>query len=200
MLIRVVTAAVLSALLMFGWGFVFWGPVFNATSRLVAALPPEAERDVLPPLRSAQTPDGMYAYPGPLQPGADQAAADEWTKRIEAGPVFHMAYHREGVSPLDPAMFAKGLAHNFVVALLAGSLLAMVAHALPIYASRVGVLTLVTLIATLWTNVANVIWWMHTPRYAGGQILYGIVAGMLMALVTAAIVRPREEAASTIAP
>ena len=191
MALRVFASAALSALLMFLWGFVFWGPVFNATSKLMAPLSPEAERDVLPPLRSAQTPDGMYVYPGPLQSGADQAAVDEWTKKVEAGPVFHLAFHREGVSPMDPAMFAKGLAHSFVIALLAGILLTMVANALPTYASRVGVLVLVSLIAAIWTNVANVIWWFHTPRYAAGQMVYGLIGGLLMALVTAAIVRPQ---------
>lgn len=191
MAVRVVVAAVLSALLMFTWGFVFWGPVMiNATSRLMAPLPPEAERDVLPPLRSAQTPDGMYVYPGPPKDNLKKSMS-EWEEKLKVGPVIHMAYHREGVSPMDPMMFAKGLAHNFVVALLAGILLATVVHALPSYASRVGVLALVGLIAAIWTNVASVIWWFHPPRYAAGQIVYELVAGLLMALATAAIIRPR---------
>ena len=58
----------------------------------------------------------------------------------------------------------------------------MVAHALPSYASRVGVLLLVSLIAALWTNLGDVIWWFHTPQYAAGQIVYTVVAGLLMAL------------------
>ena len=73
----------------------------------------------------------------------------------------------------------------------------MVAHALPSYASRVGVLLLVSLIAALWTNLGDVIWWFHTPQYAAGQIVYTVVAGLLMALATAAIVKPRAPAPLT---
>jgi hypothetical protein len=102
----------------------------------------------------------------------------------------HMAYHRSGVSPMDPKMFAMGFGHGFVICLLAAILLATVVQGLPTYASRVGVLLLVTLIAALWTNVASVIWWFHPVEYAAGQIVYHVVGGLLMALATAAIIRP----------
>jgi len=180
----------LSAALMFAWGFVYWGPVINATYRLTERLPAETELDVLAPLRAAKTPDGMYLYPPPLADMGDKAAEDAWKKKIKEGPRIHMAYRKSGVSPTEPRMFAQGLAHDFVIALLTGGLLAMVVHTLPSYASRVGLLSLVTIIAALWTNVGNLIWWFHTPAYVGGQIVYTVVSGMLMALVTAGIVRP----------
>jgi hypothetical protein len=190
MAVRVFGAAVLSTALMFAWGFVYWGPVINATSRLTEGLPAETELDVLAPMRAANLPDGMYLYPPPLADMGDKAAEDAWKNKIKEGPLIHMAYHQSGVSPMEPMMFAQGLVHNFVIALLSGGLLAMVVHTLPSYASRVGLLTLVTIIAALWTNVGNLIWWFHTPEYIGGQIVYAVVSGMLMALVTAAIVRP----------
>jgi len=190
MAVRVVAAAVVSAVLMFAWGFVFWGPVINAGYRLTDALSAETELDVLAPLRAAKTPDGMYVYPAPIPDMGDKAAQQAHNAKMEEGPVFHMAYRQAGVSPMDAMMFAQGLAHNFVIALLAAGLLATVVHGLPSYASRVGVLLLVSLIAAIWTNLGNVIWWFHTPKYAGGQILYTVVAGLLMALATASIVRP----------
>jgi hypothetical protein len=190
MAVRVSFAAALSAVLMFFWGFVFWGPVLNMTAKLMSPLAEGVELDVIAPLRGAQTPDGMYVYPGPLKDQGDQAAVDAWTKKIEAGPIMHLAYRQHGVSPMDPMMFAKGFGHCFLIALLSGGLLAMVAQTLPSYASRIGVLLLVSLIAALWTNLSDVIWWFHTPQYAAGQIVYTVIAGLLMALVTAAIVRP----------
>jgi len=191
MAMRVIFAAILSAVLMFFWGFVFWGPVLNMTAKLMSPLAEGVELDVIAPLRGAQTPDGMYIYPGPLKGQGDQAAVDAWTKKVEAGPLVRLAYRQQGFSPTDPALYAQGFGHSFLIALLSGGLLAMVAHALPSYASRVGVLLLVSLIAALWTNLSDVIWWFHTPQYAAGQIVYTVVAGLLMALVTAAIVKPR---------
>lgn len=187
---RILAAAVLSAVLMFCWGFVYWGPVFNMTARLMQKLPETTELDVLAPLRSSKVPSGMYVYPGPLSNTADQSAVDAWTERMEEGPIIHMSYRRDGVSPMDPRMFAQGLAHSFAISLLCGFLLATVVHGLPTYASRVGVLLLVAVIAAIWTNIGSAIWWGHPWSYAGGQILYEIGGGLLMALATAAIVRP----------
>jgi hypothetical protein len=175
---------------MFLWGFVFWGPVMGMTAKLMLPLPAKTELDVVAPLRAASVPDGMYVYPGPVADMDDKEATDAWEKKIKEGPVLHMAYHQQGISPMDPEMFAKGLAHSFIMSLLAGLLLTMVLPSLPTYGGRVGVLQLVSVIAALWTHVANVIWWQHTPRYAAGQIAYIVVSGLLMALVTAAIVRP----------
>jgi hypothetical protein len=193
---RVVLAAVASAVLMFFWGFVYWGPVLNMTSRLMDTLPEDAELDVVAPLRAGNIPDGMYVYPGPLADMNDETAKKAWEKKLAEGPGFHMAYRRGGLSPMDPAMFAKGLAHNFVIALLSATLLATVVHGLPTYASRVGVLLLVALIASIWTNIGSVIWWFHPIDYAAGQIAYEVVGGLLMALVAAAIIKPREMTAA----
>ena len=200
MAIRVFTAALLSAVLMFFWGFVYWGPVLNMTGKLMAPLPAEAELDVLAPLRSNKVADGMYAYPGPMKDMNDEKSVADWEAKIKEGPIVHMSYHAGGVSPMDPVMMAKGFAHGLVVALLAAILLAMVAHGLPAYTSRVGVLLLVALISAIWTNVAHVIWWFDTPRYAAGQIVYELVAGLLMALVTAAIIKPRVAMATSVMP
>jgi hypothetical protein len=186
---RVVIAAVISAVLIFVWGFVFWGPVLGMTAKLMAPLPAEAELDVIAPLRAASLPDGMYLYPGPVDM-SDKEAEAEWNKKINEGPVLHMAYHQQGISPMDPMMFAKGLAHSFVMSLLAGLLLTMALPSLPSYGGRVGFLLFVSVIAALWTTVSDVIWWAHPPRYAAGQIAYIVVSGLLMALATAAIVRP----------
>lgn len=191
---RIIVAALVSAVLMFLWGFVFWGPVINATARLNDTLPAEEELNILAPMRAARLPTGMYVYPGPLADMNDAEANAAWDKKLADGPVFHLAYQQQGASPMDPAMFVKGFAHNFVVALIAATLLALAAPALGGYTSRAGFLILLTLLGVLWTNPANVIWWFHTPQHALGHMLYEFVAGVLMALATAAIIRtPRDQ-------
>jgi hypothetical protein len=191
MLLRLLLAAVLSAAAMFLWGFVYWAPqALDMSRELMERLPDDAERNVVPWLRGAATPDGMYLFPGPMPPAIDAEATEVWEKRSAEGPLFLMAFHRAGMSPMDPAMMAKGLLHSFVVALLAGLLLAMVARAVPNYASRVAVVMLAVSLAAVWSNVGNVIWWFHTPKYCLGQMAYMLVGGLLIALITAALVRP----------
>jgi hypothetical protein len=180
--VRVTIAAALSATAMFVWGFAFWGPALNMTTRLMTPLPEAVELDVLAPLRGEQVPSGMYVYPGPADPAQSH-------KMIE-GPIFHMAYTSTGVKPMDPTIFAKGWLHSFVLALLAGTVLSLVLTAATSYRRRVLLLVLVSLIASLWTNVGDAVWFLYPWHYVLGQVAYGLVAGLLMALITAAIVRP----------
>ena len=133
----------------------------------------------------------MYVYPGPLADQNDPTAHEAWEKKIGDGPILHMSYRGAGASPMDAGMFVEGLAHSFVIAVLSGVMLAMVANAMPFYSQRVVLLLLVSLIASLWTNVGNMIWWGHAPGYTAGQVAYHFVAGLLMSLVTAAIIKPR---------
>jgi hypothetical protein len=191
MAIRILTSAVLSAIAMFVWGFVFWGPVLNMTSRLMKPLPAEQELDVLAPLRVAKLADGMYVYPGPLADQNDAAAAEAWKKKIEDGPILQLSYRGAGTSPMDPMMFAEGLGHSFLIALLAAAALSMAAPALPAYGQRATLVMIIVLIGALWTNVGNMIWWGHSPAYTAGQVAYHLGAGLLMAAITAAIIKPR---------
>lgn len=188
--LRVFIAAALSALAMFVWGFVFWGPAMNMTPRLMAPLPADRELDVLAPLRAADAADGIYIYPGPMPAAGDDAANAAWEKKMADGPLVFMAYQSAGKSPMEAKTLALGFLHSFVIALLAGALLAMVAPALPRYGSRVALLALASLIAALWTPIGDMIWWFHPPRYAFGAITYMLVAGLLMSAITAAIVKP----------
>jgi hypothetical protein len=187
---RVLFAALISAVAMFIWGFVFWGPVLNMTVRLIAPLPATIELDALAPLRAENLADGMYVYPGPLLDQTDEAAVAAWEKKINEGPIVHMTYKSSGVSPMDANMFAKGFAHSFVLALLGGVLLSSVAAYLPSYGRRFALLALASLIAALWTPIGDMIWWFHPTKYALGSAAYTLVAGLLMAAITAAIVKP----------
>jgi hypothetical protein len=179
---RIVVAAALSAIAMFVWGFAFWGPVLNMSTRLMAPLPEAIELDVLAPLRGEQVPSGMYVYPGPADP--------ESTAKMADGPIIHMSYHSGGVQPMAPMTLAQGLLHSFVLALLAGIVLSVALPATLSYRRRVLLLLLVSLIAVLWTNLSDAIWYFYAWPYVLGQVGYGLVAGLLMALITAAIVRP----------
>lgn len=182
---RVLLAAFLSAVLMFMWGFVFWG-MLNVGGKIMQPLP--AELDVLASLRQAGTASGMYVYPMPAAMD-DQAGSEAFEAKHTEGPILQMAYQAEGGPPMPPARFAQGLAHYFAVALLTSWLLAMAAQSLPSYGSRVMFVLLLSLVAAVWSTVGDAIWWFHSPAYCLGNMAYLMGAGLVMALVTAAIVR-----------
>ncbi len=186
---RVLLSALLSAVLMFVWGFVFWG-VLGLANSLLQPLP--AELDVLAALRQSQVPSGMYVYPMPADPN-DPEAIETFNAQHEEGPLLQLAYRAEGGPPMPPSMFAQGLGHNFAVALLTGCLVALAVRGLPSFGSRLMFVLLMSLIASIWTNVGDVLWWFHSPRYCLGVMTYQMGVGLLMGLVVAALVRPARE-------
>lgn len=190
---RVLLASILAAVLMFAWGFVFWG-LSGVSEKLLTPLP--AELDVLASLRNSQAPSGMYVYPMPADP-SDEEAQTEWENKHREGPLLQLAYRKEGGPPMPPSMFAQGLAHYFAVALLTSSLLALAAGGLPHFGGRLVFVLLVSLVSAIWANVGDVVWWFHSPNYCLGNMAYTMGAGLVMGLVLAAIVRrPAEKAAS----
>jgi hypothetical protein len=183
---RVLLASVLAAGLMFAWGYVFWG-LFPASSYLLEPLP--AELDVLAALRNAQAPSGMYVYPAMPADSGDQEAAAEFERQHQEGPLLQLAYRREGGPPMPPSIFAQGFGHYFAAALLTSCLLALAARGLPHFGGRLVFVLLASLVAAIWGNVGDVVWWFHSPRYCVGNMIYTLGAGLVMGLVLAAVVR-----------
>ena len=187
---RIVVASLISAVLVFMWGFVFW-VLSGMSMQLMSPLP--TEPDVTAALRSKRTPSGMYVYPAPADT-SNEAEQERWERQHEEGPVFQIAYRAEGGPAMPPSTFAKGLGHYLVVALLTSSLLAMSLGSLPTFGRRLGFVVLVSLIAAVWANGGDAIWWFHSPAYCLGNAGYTVGAGLLMGLVTAAIIKPPAQA------
>ena len=145
-------------------------------------------------MRSSNLPTGMYLYPFPAEFG-DEAGTAEAERKVEEGPRLQLAYVKEGGAAMEPVTMAKGFAHMAVVALLAAALTAMAAGGLPTFARRFAFVLLVAVTAAVWANLDDAIWWMHPARYAAGVMIYQIVAGALMAVVIAALVKRRDSGA-----
>jgi hypothetical protein len=193
MVVRVLTASAISAVLMFAWGFLFWG-VSGASQTLLSPLPEKSLNDMLAVLRRDALPPGMYVYPPPASDMSDQAEADQFQQQHESGPLLQLVLKRGG-PVMPPSCFVAGIALNFAYALLGATLLAMAASSLNTYSRRLYFALLYAVAGAIWTNLGDVIWWFHPIRYGLGNVLYQLGAGVLMALVIASLVKlppPRE--------
>jgi hypothetical protein len=188
MAVRVLVAALVSAVLMFVWGFVFWA-VLGMGARLMDPLP--AAVDVIAPLRHAQTPSGMYIFPMPADMNIE-GAQEEFERLHEEGPLLQLAFVAEGRPAMPPSMYAMGLGHYFAVALLTGCLVAFTVKGMPSFGTRLAFVLLVSLIAVVWSNGGDWVWWFHSPKYCLGNAAYSLVAGLLMSLTMAAVIKPVE--------
>lgn len=187
MALRILLAAALSAVLMFFWGFLFWG-VMNVGASLMQPLPEAAELDLLAVLRNVQAPSGMYFYPMP--PGAgDEEAQILFVSEHQEGPRLQLALVAEGGEPMPASQLVLGWGHNFLVALLAACLLALAGRGLPCFGTRLLAVLLLVCAASLWGNGGDWIWWFHSGTYCLGNAAYQIGAGLLMAVVLAGLVK-----------
>jgi hypothetical protein len=187
MALRILLAAVLAAVLMFLWGFLFWG-VMNIGASMMQPLPAAAELDLLAVLRNVQAPSGMYLYPMPPSEGDAEAQQLFASQHLE-GPRLQLALVAEGGQPMPASQLALGWGHNFLIALLAGCLLALAGRGLPCFGTRLLAVLLVVLVAGLWGNGADWIWWFHSGTYCLGNAAYQLGGGLLMAVVLAALVK-----------
>jgi hypothetical protein len=183
---RIIIAALISAILMFAWGFLYWG-VFNVGGKILKPVPMEIE--TIDALKRMLPGSGMYVLPFP-EDFSDQQGQILFKNRHNAGPLFRLAYQAEGAPMMPTSKMVQGFALNFVVALIAAGLVAMAGRGLPRFDSRFCFVILLSLLATVWVNVGDLIWWFHTPAYCLGNIAYGLVAGFLMAAVIGSLVKP----------
>lgn len=184
----VVIGAVLSAIVLMAWGFVFW-TLLPFPMNYIHTLPNEdaigqafVENKVAP---------GVYTYPGPdgMDPN-DEATFEAWkTKHIE-GPILHV-FVGEGLEPMAPSMYMQGMLHFFVSALIAGTLLAVAGNSLKSYGSRVAFVTGLGLFAAAFVRMGDVVWFYHSFGYQLMLACYLISSWVLAGLVLAAFIRPK---------
>lgn len=167
--------SLVSALVLFVWGYLFWNVLpfsENSIQRL------SGESQVL--VEQLQLSEGMTIFPHP----------SDLTSDVQHGPYLEISYSAD-VRYLDPKVFAAGLLHYFVAAILFGILLDMARGALPDYASRVAFGLVFGLAATVLLNLGEPIWFHRSWQYALGVAGYDLGMGLLLGLVQGRFIKPR---------
>lgn len=207
---RVILGSLLSAILMFAWGFLVWGyigPEFGP--RLgkfdpYRMLPPETSEKVLAALQDVGS--GTYMYPGPEEPeapppaDADKAPADDapgkaapelapTAEAVEGTLILHYSQHKATMDEMTQVM-AIGFAHMLFAAFLMACLLRIAAPAIKTFGSRVSFVIAMGLMGTVFILGRDIIWFhqdMGHYLFLGG---YYFGAFLLAGLVLGALIRP----------
>jgi hypothetical protein len=191
MVIRLIIGALLAAVVLMGWGFVFWAfsPVSDS---MVKRLPDEPA--VIAALKKSNLETGHYFYPYPdkdIMAGKDPSKTEAWKKEHRDGPLVEISYNKQGEDPMNPIMYAMGFVHFFAGALLAGLLLILALPRLPTYLGRVGFVFLLGLFATVALQLADPIWFHHPWGFALLKGGFDVGCWLLAGLVLAAFLRPQ---------
>ncbi len=142
---------------------------------------------------------GLYLFPGMgLAPGATseqrRKAAGQYAQKLASNPAGILMYNPPGSQALAPRQFIAEFAVELIEALLAAFLLARTR--LPGYASRLGFMAVVGVLAALGTNVSYWNWYGFPPSYTAAYMLTQVVGFLCAGLVAAALIKPARNSAS----
>jgi hypothetical protein len=182
---RLLIGAVLAAVVMFFWGFVFW-TLLPVSKQVMHGLPNEAR--VVGALQAGSLETGVYFYP--WAEGADAEAMRQADEKHREGPVVEILYRAEGSPMMDPKMLAIGFLHFLASTILAGALLALAAPALPSFFGRWGFVFLFGLTASAFHDLSGPIWFYNPWDFAILNVAYHVVGWLLGGMLLAAIITP----------
>ena len=180
---NVVIGSLVGGLVLFIWGFLFWGLSGIPYTALSQAAPDDARAGQAMLEHFPQS--GAYYIPGPHNP------PDQLETLHEAGPVAFVFFNREGKALTPPSMLITGLLHQIVFALIIALGLHALGNALPGFGQRVRLIVTIGLASSLWAPVALVIWWYYPPTWQWWVAFEQFVGWVLIALVLAKFVRPK---------
>lgn len=183
---RILLGALLAAVAMIIWGFIYWVALpFGASS--ISTLP--NEDTVRATLSQNLTASGAYVFPGMDPNAADKAAAEKsFREKSVAGPVGLLIYKKEGGEPMAPATIVTGFVHEFIAAVLMGILLAMALPALPIYGQRVLFVFVGGVFAAYAIDSGYYNWWSFPIGFTLANGIYTVLAWLIAGLILARVV------------
>ena len=177
---RFILSTVIAAVICFIWGAIYWvSPVPNDAIG-------QAKSDALlgAELNLTLGDTGVYYLPS----GAPGETS--FDKLHRAGPIAMIFFQREGAEPMAGSTFAAGFVHGWASIALVALLLSMALPALGSYARRVGFVSLVGVIISVYSNLGGTVWWPIPLNWAVIMSIYGVVFWLIAGLILAAFYKP----------
>ncbi|MBY0229334.1 MAG: hypothetical protein K2W96_08660 [Gemmataceae bacterium] len=187
-MLRVSIGSLLSAVVLFMWGFVFWmlSPVPKMMAKGVAY-----EDALASALKSHLHEDGHYFVPFgcEVMQGSDEEAKKAFAKKVEDGPVARIVFRTKGDTNMGATM-GIGFAHSLLCSLLAAGLLSMAR--IRTFALRWAFVALLGVFASAVVTMCQPIWFMASWKYSALYACFDIAGYALAAVPLAALIAPKD--------
>ena len=187
-MMKTVIGVVIAAVVVFAWGFVYWG--FGPYRTIIWK---QAQDDVQAgkALREHFPDNGTYYVPG------FRHGQETLDKRFESGPVaFVHMLSVNGKPMFDASLMIKGFFLNLVVIVLVAILLSSVGSALPTYLNRLTFTVLAGLTAVIFFDGGSVVWWQIDWSWKLYQAFYGFTAWFVIGAILAKFIEPSKQQVS----
>lgn len=177
----VMIGSLLGSIVLFVWGFLYWG-VLPVTDDLLEGAPPALAQEVRDLPRS-----GVYTVPDMALYDQDEA---EYNRQHESGPIAMLFVRKQGTQVGSPATFGMGFLHMFASALLIALILRSIAAGMPSYGSRVLFVLVAGSAGAFMSDIGPIIWWLQPAGMHVANFVYHVVGWGLLGLVLGRAVRP----------
>lgn len=186
---RVILAGLISAILMFVWGFLWWviSPFPHMTMKSV---PNEARW--LSSVRQDIPQSGVYIFPWMPEDHNDQGAQEAFIQVHKTGPIGMLFVRSEGFDPMQPSVMGIGFLHFLLSALMVGFMLHCCSASLDSYAKRWAFVVGFGLCATVFCHLSLPVWFHHDWSFWLMESAYGSSAWAWAAFVMAGMIKAKE--------
>jgi hypothetical protein len=191
-MVRVLVAALLAAVVLFFWGFLWW-VVLPFAGWAMKPVPYQTRAKVTDGMKTLFSESGVYFLPFPEE-GATPRDLEDVQQRQREGPLVEVIYRKDGVEAMSPAYFATGFGHMALSALLAGALLSLAAPALRSYPRRVAFAALLGFFGAFAFDLSSILWFHHPWQFPVMMAAFDASGWLLASLVLAAVIRPARPA------
>jgi hypothetical protein len=180
--LRLLAGALAGTLVLVLWGMIFWGflagplGVFHKISN---------DRAVTQALEAGGITTGTYFMPWPRNTPETFAA---FVAQHKSGPFYRLSIVREGTDPNSVRKIIVGCVHYFVVASIA-VLLLLLTRQRTVW-RRISTVLLAGMLGSVFITVADPIWFHMPWDYVRGELLYQVVAWLLLSVTASVIVGP----------
>jgi hypothetical protein len=182
--LRILIAAIISAVAIFMWGFVFWTVLPNPSFGH-RYLKKEQVNSLASELKKLDS--GTYVHPSPIP--YEGESTEQMMERHKSGPVYSLSVVSTGMDMASPRTMVQGFIHAFAACVIAGVLVSIVGSGFCCYSHRVFFVFMLGLFATTWVDVGETIWWFRSCGVTTWHAIYHIVAWLLAGLIIGAIVK-----------
>jgi hypothetical protein len=181
---RTLIGIVVASVLMFVWGFIYWG-ILPVAGTVLKTMP--NQESIVPVLESSIPSTGVYLIPVGADAGEPDAATQE---RHARGPIATLVYTKEGGPMMPPSTMVKGYLHMLGAAVVAAIIL--MASGRREYFGRLMICTWLGVFVAIWPELSRVIWFSFPRDYCVLYMTYHFTSCLLMGIVLAYFVKPAE--------
>lgn len=180
---KLVLSSLVAALVFFAWSAVAH-MMLPLGSMGFSKIP--NEELVLPALKSGIAAPGLYFFPWiDMQKESSKEEQAAWEARLRSGPSGLLVIQPNGDVPMSPNTLILEFVTNFLMLLLTAWVVAKIAA--PFW-TKVGVVTVISLISHLSISASHWIWYHFPPAFVAGELITDIVGFVLAGLVLAKMI------------